>query len=351
MTRMRAVSLGLDRFSMVYLWALFIAVFGIWTPHTFLTSSTLHLVASQQSIAAMVALAVLIPLAAGHYDLSVGANANVTGIVAILLQSQLHWNALPAIFASVGIGITVGLVNAFVVVMFHVDSFIATLGMGSILAAVLVIVTGNQQPQPVVSPAFTNLTQFTVAGFQVVVLIVLALALIVWWFLDHTPGGRYIHAIGGNAEASRLSGIRVARWTSISLIAAGGLAGLAGVLFTSITGPSLSFGPTLLLPAFAAAFLGSTQLQPGRFNAWGTLISIYVLATGVEGIQLVSGQQWLNDMFDGVALVAAVAIAVSRKRSGDRARRRRRQSTLATGTGLGEAIPAGEDARQPMPSS
>jgi ribose transport system permease protein len=76
----------------------------------------------------------------------------------------------------------------------------------------------------------------------------------------------------------------------------------------------LTFGPTLLLPAFAAAFLGSTQLQPGRFNVWGTLIAIYVLATGVQGLQLVSGQQWLSDMFNGVALIVAVGLAVNRQR-------------------------------------
>ena len=77
---------------------------------------------------------------------------------------------------------------------------------------------------------------------------------------------------------------------------------------------------TLLLPAFAAAFLGSTQVQPGRFNVWGTLIAIYVLATGVEGLQLVSGQQWLSAMFNGVALIVAVALAGWRQRRTTRAR-------------------------------
>jgi len=88
------------------------------------------------------------------------------------------------------------------------------------------------------------------------------------------------------------------------------VAASAGVFYASQNGPSLTFGPSLLLPAFAAVFLGSTQLRPGRFNVWGTLIAIYVLATGVQGLQLVTGVQWLNEMFDGVALIAAVAFAV-----------------------------------------
>jgi ribose transport system permease protein len=71
----------------------------------------------------------------------------------------------------------------------------------------------------------------------------------------------------------------------------------------------------MLLPTFAAAFLGSTQFKPGRFNVWGTMVAVYVLATGVKGLQLVTGVQWLNDMFNGVALIAAVGFAVWRQRA------------------------------------
>jgi len=180
---------------------------------------------------------------------------------------------------------------------------------------VLIIITNSVQPQPATSSTWTNLTQVSVGGFQIVVLYLLILAVLAWWFLEFTPAGRYIHATGGNAEAARLSGVRVNKWSWVTLILSGTIAGIAGVLYTSQTGPSLSFGPGLLLPAFAAAFLGSTQLRPGRFNVWGTLIAIFVLATGVEGLEIVSGQQWLNDMFNGVALILAVALAVSRERS------------------------------------
>ena len=89
-------------------------------------------------------------------------------------------------------------------------------------------------------------------------------------------------------------------------------------MFSSLNGPSLDFGSTLLLPAFAAAFLGSTQLIPGRFNVWGTLLAIYVLATGVQGLQFVSGASWLSDMFNGVALIIAVALSIKRRPVGFR---------------------------------
>jgi ribose transport system permease protein len=320
----RRISLGTDRFSGLYLLAAFIVVFGVWSPHVFMTVATVHLIASQQAVAGIVAIAVLIPLTSGNYDLSVGANANLTGILAIVLQTREGWGLLPTLVVSLGAGMMVGVVNGFIVVRLGVNSFITTLAMGSVLAAVQVIVTSSQQPQPVLTPLWNNLTQAKWLGFQVIVVYLLIIALLAWWLMDHTPLGRHLFAAGGNPEAARLSGVRVDRMTWFSLTSSATLAGVAGVLYTSLSGPSLSFGDTLLLPAFAAAFLGSTQLKPGRFNVGGTIVAIFVLAVGVQGLQIVSGQQWLSDMFNGVALILAVAMAVSRgRRSAGRFRKRR----------------------------
>jgi ribose transport system permease protein len=148
-----------------------------------------------------------------------------------------------------------------------------------------------------------------VLGFQIIVLYLLVIAVLAWWALNHTPAGRYVHAVGGNAEAARLSGVRTRLWTFLMLVTSSTLCGVAGVLYASLSGPSLTFGSALLLPAFAAVFLGSTQLTPGRFNVWGTLIAMYALATGIKGLQLVTGVQWLADMFNGTAVITAVAFA------------------------------------------
>jgi ribose transport system permease protein len=313
--RRRKLSLGFNRFSGLYLWAVFFIVFGIWTPDTFLTTSTLHSVAAQQAVTGMVGLAVLIPLAAGLYDLSVGATANVSGILTVVLMDNHHWAVVPGILAGIIVGLAIGSINSFIVVKLGVNSFIATLGMGSVLSATQVIISSNSQPLPPVSTAWNNFTQTNVAGFQIVVLYLLVIAFVLWWLTAHTPVGRYLYAIGGNTEAARLSGVRIERYTTFALLTSATFAGLAGVMFSSLNGPSLNFGGTLLLPAFAAAFLGSTQLIPGRFNVWGTLLAIYVLATGVQGLQLVSGASWLSDMFNGVALIIAVALSIQRSPS------------------------------------
>lgn len=335
---MRPRSLGFERFSGLYLWAMLILVFSLWQPDYFPTAATLHSVAADRSVSAMLALAVIVPLACGVFDLSIGAVANLSTLSAVLLITHgLAW-PLAAVVA-VALGVVLGGVNGFIVVKLHVNSFITTLGTASVISALQIIVTGNAQPVPPNIDSWNNLTQYTVFGFQVIFLYMLALAFVVWWALEHTPFGRYLYAIGSSPEAARLSGAPVNRYTWYSLLASGGIAGLAGALYASLAGPSLTYGSALLLPAFAAAFLGSTQVVPGRFNVWGTIIAIFVLATGVKGLQLATDAQWLDPMFSGAALVAAVAVAVGRQRAGEERTRRR----LARDEGRSGVA----DARQP----
>jgi ribose transport system permease protein len=317
----RRVNLGLDRFSGFYIWAVFIVIFGIWTPNLFLTADNAHSVASGQAVLGILAIAVLVPLAAGAYDLSVGAVINLSTVLVVVLQTQFGWAMWLAIPMGILAGVAVGFINGLIVVKLRVSSFIATLGMATIVTAFQTITSGDTQPLPPTQPAWSALTQTNVFGFQIVFVYLLVIAVIFWWLLDHTPVGRYIYATGGNIEAARLSGVRVGKWTWISLIISGGLSGLAGVFYASLSGPALGFGPALLLPAFAAVFLGSTQIKPGRFNIWGTILAVYVLATGVRGLQYITGVRWLNDMFNGLALIVAVAFAVSRQRHAQNERR------------------------------
>jgi ribose transport system permease protein len=318
----RPRSFGFERFSGVYLLALFIIVFSVLSPDVFKSMATLHSVAAGKSVSAILALAIVVPLVCGQYDLSVGANINFTTICVVSLVAN-GWPIAFSIVAGVCIGAAIGTVNGFIVVKLKVNSFITTLGTASMIGAMQVIVTDNKQPLPPSVAAWRALTQTKIFGFQIIFVYMLIIAVVLWWALTHTPFGRYLYAIGGSPEAARLSGVKVDRYTWMSLVVSGSLCGLAGVFYGSIAGPSLSFGGSLLLPAFAAVFLGSTQIKPGRFNVWGSVLAIYVLATGVKGLQLLTDVQWLDQMFSGVALVTAVAIANGRQRSGDERRRRK----------------------------
>jgi ribose transport system permease protein len=336
----RRFSLGLDRFSGLYLWALFIVVFGLWKSSLFFSQDTLHSVASTEAVSGMLALAILVPLAAGAYDLSVGATINLSTVIVCQLQSADHWNMEAAIVVAIAATAIVGVVNGFIVVKLHVNSFIVTLGMATIITAVQSIVSGESQPVPPTASAWATFTQFKIFGFQIICLYLVVLAVIFWWGLGHTPAGRYLYAIGGNPEAARLAGIRTGRWIWLSLVVSASVSGVAGVFYGSLSGPSLTFGSDLLLPAFAAVFLGSTQLRPGRVNVWGTMLAIYVLATGVKGLQFVTGVQWLNDMFSGVALIVAVAFAVWRQRNAAEGARQNRRRLI--GGDSGDALTANE---------
>jgi ribose transport system permease protein len=343
----RRLSLGLDRLSGLYIWALFIIVFAVWQPDLFPTMATVHSIASENSVVAILALATLIPLTAGNYDLSVGSTINITCVVVTILQTNEAWGMWPAIIAAVAVGVLIGAVNGFFVVVLGIDSFIATLGMATIVAAFQTIVSSNNQPLPPSSAAWLQLTQRTiVGGFQIVFLYLIVIALILWWALERTPAGRFLYAIGGNREAARLTGVKTGKWTWLSLVASGTLAGVGGVFYASLLGPSLTFGQGMLLPAFAAAFLGSTQFKPGRFNVWGTMVAVFVLATGVKGLQLVTGVQWLNDMFNGVALIAAVGFAVWRQRAAKG--KRARASVPSAGGASGD--PAGQPGSDSLPT-
>lgn len=308
-------SFGLDRYSGFYLWALFIVIFALWTPSLFLTKVTLRTVVDSQAVPALLAIAIVIPLAAGVFDLSVGATIGFSAVLVAWLQSVHHWNMWLAILVSVASCTAVGLFNGFVVVKLHVSSFIVTLGTATIVTALQTVVAGSTQPLPPSSNAWNELTQHQIGGIQIIVLYMLVAAVLFWWLTERMPFGRYLYATGGNPDAARLSGVNVGKLSWQTLVISATVSGIAGVLYCSQTGPSLTFGSSMLLPAFAAAFLGSTQIKPGRVNVVGTLLAVFTLATGVKGLQLVTGVQWLNDMFNGVALIGAVAFATWRQRA------------------------------------
>lgn len=304
--------LQFDRFAGLYLWLTFIVVFGAWKPDLFLTTATLHSVASANAATALLALAVLIPLCAGQYDLSAGATMNLSTVLAVWLQTNRDVSMSTAIVVAVATGVGIGALNGLIVVRFKVNSFIATLGMSSIVLAVQAMIVGATQPVPPSSEAWFQITTTTFLGFQVIVIYVLVAAGVVWWLLTRMTAGRYIYAVGSNTDAAHLAGVPVGRHVVLSFVLSGLIAGVGGVLYGSLYGPSLTYGSALLLPAFAAAFLGSVLLR-GQFNVWGTVAAVYILATGIQGLQFVTSAQWLANLFNGVVLIVAVAFAMWRE--------------------------------------
>jgi ribose transport system permease protein len=316
-----ATALGLDRFSGLYVWAAVIAIFAFWVPSTFLTGNNFRLIAGQQAITALLALAVIVPMAAGAFDLSFAAIMGLSTMAVAYLQSH-HWNALLAVVAGVLLGTLMGAVNGLFVTRFEVNSFVTTLAMSSVLAAATYWVSGGFPIVTGISPALVRVSTVQLFGISLVFYLMLAVALILWAVLEYTPVGRYLFAVGGNPQAARLAGLPVNKIIFFSLVTSGALSGSVGVLLLAqLRSASYDVGPPYLLPAFSAAFLGATQIKIGRVNVLGTLIAVYLLATGINGLQLAGAPPYISTLFGGVALLLAVTLAVrtARRRGTGRA--------------------------------
>jgi ribose transport system permease protein len=300
----------LASYSGLLIWAGLIALFTVWVPDTFPTTLTAQTLASEQAVTAIIAIGLLPALAAGAFDLSVGAMVGLSAIMVASLTANDGMPLVPAVLLTVGAGALVGSLNAFLVVVVGIDSLIATLAMSSVLIAPARALSHDQ----IVSGVPDSLTGLTVGmpfGIPAVALYMLGFAVVVWYVLEHTPLGRRTEATGAGPDAARLAGVRTGRVVAGSLVVSSVMASCAGILLASkLSTATPGLGPAYLLPAFAAAFLGTTQIRPGKFNVVGTLIAIFLLATGVKGLQLAGTADWVTDLFNGLALIIAVGLSL-----------------------------------------
>ena len=303
--------LGVRRLSAVYLWAFFMVLFGIISGSTFLTSTTYNLVFSGGVVTCVLALAFLVPLACAQYDLSIGALMSLS--LAIMVYLSLHSSLPPVVMALIAVGacMCVGAVSGFIIVRLHVNSFIATLGVSQVLLAAVLLISDNKQLVGEFPESWSNAGVNDLFGIPQVLFYLIGISVVLWYVLEFTRVGRYLFATGGNQEAARLSGVKTDRIIWVSLIASGGIAGLAGVIYSMRSGVfSSTIGPGYLFPAVAAVFLGASQLSQ-RPNVWGTLIAYFALAFGIQGLLLSasSAAVWSQPLFQGVSLIIAVALA------------------------------------------
>ncbi len=329
--------LGLDKYSALYLWAFFIIVFGTWHPDTFLTMTSAKTILIENVIVGVLAIAFLVPLATGTYDLSIGTMMTMSlVIVNTIAKNDSMPQAVGMLVALVACAV-VGFISGFVVVKLKVNSFIATLGMSQLITA-FVYFTSEQTISGALSKSYMQIGSRKLFGLPIFCYYLLLIALIVWFVLEHTPAGRHMFAVGGNPEAARLAGVRTDRLVWWSLVGSAVLAGLAGLVYSwkvGTYGPNI--GPGYLFPAIAAVFFGASQLK-GRPNVWGAMIALFALATGIKGLQLsFSGTtRYIEPLFTGLSLLGAVALA-SRNQV---VKVRKRSASLSASTPVATASPA-----------
>jgi ribose transport system permease protein len=308
--RRNDVTFQLERFGLVIVWIGFIALFGAMRPDTFLTWSNFSTIFGSEAVLVIVTLGLIIPLTAGDFDLSIAQVLTLVSMSVALLDARLDVPLVVVVPIALAIGALVGLINGAITLYFRVHSLIVTLGVGTFLHGVTLWI-GNSQTISGVSPVLMEWVIIQrIGGIPIAFYYAMLLALLIWYMLGYTAFGQHLLFTGRGREVGRLTGVAVERTRLIAFVLSGLMGAIAGVLYTGTTGSANpSSGTFLLLPAFAAAFLGATCIKPGRFNPWGSVIAVYFLVTGINGLSVLGFRTFVQDLFYGGALVLAVMVS------------------------------------------
>ena len=295
--------------------AVIFAVFWINLPDTFVTSRNLLNVSQQMSMLAVVSFTMTVVMAMGDFDLSVGSIASVAGVVAakFFVAGFSVWLAVPGALA---VGLAAGLINGFLVAYVGILPFIATLGALTVFSGLAFWTSDGKTIFGAAIPA--SFSGFARTGLQLgadgitipnLTLVAVAVLIVIWTFLEQTIYGRRLYAIGGNAEAARLAGVRIRPLR----LAAFGLSGMgaasAGLMLASrVASANPTQGAGLMLDAIAAVFLGMTMSDEGQPRVLFTLIGVLMLGVLGNGLTQLNIDSYVREMITGAIIVVAVAI-------------------------------------------
>lgn len=299
-----------ERVALLLVWALLIGGFGAAMPQSFPTWGNFSIMFASYAPAALLALAIIVPLTAGDYDLSVGATLTLSSSVIGVLNV---WQGIPILWVLlivVGIGTLVGLINALFIIFFRVPSLVVTLGTTSLMSGIVQWITNSSTIGGIDNNLINAVVGVSFLGVPLAFYYALVAAVIMWYVFDYTPLGRKLLFVGRGREVARLNGIAVDRVRLGALVTSGVISAVAGILYAGVLGSADPYsGLNYLLPAFAAAFLGATTILPGRFNPWGAIVAVYFLATGITGLSMLGIPLWVTNVFNGGALILAVTIS------------------------------------------
>lgn len=287
-----------------------IAVFSASRRDVFPTWLNFLNILNQSAILGVIAVGLTVCLVMGLFDLSIAAMATLGGyLVCRMLVGQ---GDNPQIFLSI-VGVLVcasliGILNGVLVSYLGISAFIATLAMGSVITGVIL---GYSESRTIVSglpDAFGLLGQGSSFGVPNAVFVLAIVAAFLWVLLEHTQAGRNLYAIGGNAEASRLSGLAVKRYGLLALGISGACAALAGIMAAASLGAGRpqGVGDTYLLNAFAAVFIGASTLRPGQFHILGTIVGVLLIGVINNGLSILGAQTFWQYIVQGALLIVAM---------------------------------------------
>jgi len=301
---------------------------GLYEPK-FRDSDNLLLVCRQVAYTAIVSLGVFFVILTSGIDLSIGAIVSLAGVTCGWAMSAAPPKFLPCLALAPALAVLIGLLtgalvgafNATIVSYLGVTPFIVTLGaMGMARGAVLVLTRGETIlgiPEGFISLGVRNFT-FGIPGFKGVpfpVILLLVVALLAHIVLKYTAFGRRVYAVGGNEEATRLSGINVRRVKFMAYVISGLLASFTGILYVArFRSAQANAGLGLELDAIAAAVIGGTSLMGGEGSVLGVLIGAMVMGVIRNGLVLMDVSSYWQDLIIGAVIVLAAILDVWRSK-------------------------------------
>jgi ribose transport system permease protein len=302
-----------SRYSGIWMLVGLVVLFSVAETHTFLSRTTLQTTLSDQSITGILALAILLPLVAGHVDLSVAAVAGFSLVVAAWLSAHTALATPLILIIVLGLSALIGLVCGLFVTRLGVNSLFVTLGVGTVVNGITEKVADHNTIKAEFGESYQHFARgYLFDSIPYLFLVVLVVAAILYYVLEHTPLGRRYQACGGNIIAAKLAGIRTQRLEVSVFLVSSTIAGLTGFLLAAKIGLATeTIAQGYLLPAAAALFLGSTQFR-ARPNVAGILLAMWIMGTGIKGFQLMGASAWVTNFFAGSVLLLAVIISHGR---------------------------------------
>lgn len=295
--------------------------FTLMTPQ-FIAASNLLTILRSISIVTVIAIGLTVSLTVNGFDLSVGSTATFANSLVISMFVWHSMSTFSSIVVALAVTLIVAAVNAFLIVKVRIPDMLATLSTMFIFEGVAMTYTGGGSisegmprldgtpTEGTLSPIFKLLGQA-----PTIIIIMLVVVTLVHIFLNHTKHGRYLYVVGGNLEAARLSGIPVDRYRALAYFLATFLAALGGIMLASRIGSAqINAGAGYLMPAVAAAFIGSSFGGLGRPNAIGTFIGAVLVGVLENGLVMMSVPYYSLNIVKGAVLAFALASTYYRKK-------------------------------------
>ncbi len=298
----------LKRWGTILGFLLLCLVFTVLRPDVFPRWRNIRNVIEQIATLAIVSAGVTVVMITGDFDLSVGSLASLIGVATAFLMKS-GFGVLPSIFAGIGLGICGGLVNGVLVAYGGLSAFVATLATMTAYGGISLLVT-NGATIFGLSESFRWIGQGTLGPIPIPVFFMGLVIFLIWILLEQTTYGRRLYAIGGNSEASYLSGINVRLSRLLAFVFSGLGAALGGIVLTSrLFSAHPQAGNPFMLNAAAAVFLGMTVFREGEAHILGTILGVLIMGVLGNGLNILGVNTYVQSILTGIIIILAVLMS------------------------------------------